>query len=171
VVRDEVLAEFPTETGEHLYQIDVELVRFEREPNDAAILKTIFRLVHTVKGTRGFLGLDRLAKLAHAAETLMGQYRDGASAAARLGRRIGRPQETAVPASQGRRDRAAKMRATKARRGKMRAFARSTSTGSPPISSEARARARGLSVAELLAEFASCEIPVSGDLLPFKAAG
>jgi two-component system chemotaxis sensor kinase CheA len=76
---DELLAEFLTETGERLDQIDVELVRFEREPNDAAILNTIFRLVHTVKGTCGFLGLDRLAKLAHAAETLMGQYRDGAS--------------------------------------------------------------------------------------------
>ena len=41
------------------------------------MLNTIFRLVHTVKGTCGFLGLSRLAKLAHAAETLMGQYRDG----------------------------------------------------------------------------------------------
>ena len=42
------------------------------------MLNTIFRLVHTIKGTCGFLALNRLAKLAHAAETLMGQYRDGA---------------------------------------------------------------------------------------------
>jgi len=76
---DELLAEFLTETSERLDQIDVELVRFEQEPNDADMLNTIFRLVHTVKGTCGFLGLDRLAKLAHAAETLMGQYRDGAT--------------------------------------------------------------------------------------------
>ena len=76
---DELLAEFLTETGERLDQIDVELVRFEQEPNDADMLNTIFRLVHTVKGTCGFLGLTRLAKVAHAAETLMGQYRDGAS--------------------------------------------------------------------------------------------
>jgi two-component system chemotaxis sensor kinase CheA len=75
---DELLTEFLTETGEGLDQLDVELVRFEQEPNNAEILNTIFRLVHTVKGTCGFLGLNRLAKLAHAAETLMGQYRDGA---------------------------------------------------------------------------------------------
>ena len=75
---DELLSEFLTETGEGLDQLDVELVRFEQEPNNAAMLNTIFRLVHTVKGTCGFLGLNRLAKLAHAAETLMGQYRDGA---------------------------------------------------------------------------------------------
>lgn len=75
---DELLAEFLTETGERLEELDVNLVRFEQEPNDGAMLNAIFRLVHTVKGTCGFLGLDRLAKLAHAAETLMGQYRDGA---------------------------------------------------------------------------------------------
>jgi two-component system, chemotaxis family, sensor kinase CheA len=75
---DELLSEFLTETGEGLDQLDVELVRFEQEPNNADMLNTIFRLVHTVKGTCGFLGLNRLAKLAHAAETLMGQYRDGA---------------------------------------------------------------------------------------------
>lgn len=75
---DELLSEFLMETGEGLDQLDVELVRFEQEPNNAEMLNTIFRLVHTVKGTCGFLGLNRLAKLAHAAETLMGQYRDGA---------------------------------------------------------------------------------------------
>ena len=75
---DELLGEFLTETNEGLDQLDVELVRFEQDPNNAEMLNTIFRLVHTVKGTCGFLGLTRLAKLAHAAETLMGQYRDGA---------------------------------------------------------------------------------------------
>lgn len=75
---DELLAEFLTETGEGLDRLDVELVRFEQEPNNAEMLNTIFRLVHTVKGTCGFLSLNRLAKLAHAAEALMGQYRDGA---------------------------------------------------------------------------------------------
>jgi len=75
---DELLSEFLTETGERLDELDVNLVRFEQDPNDAEMLNAIFRLVHTVKGTCGFLGLDRLAKLAHAAETLMGQYRDGA---------------------------------------------------------------------------------------------
>ena len=75
---DELLGEFLTETNEGLDQLDIELVRFEQDPNNAEMLNTIFRLVHTVKGTCGFLGLTRLAKLAHAAETLMGQYRDGA---------------------------------------------------------------------------------------------
>jgi two-component system chemotaxis sensor kinase CheA len=74
---DDVLSEFITETTESLDVIDVELVRFEQEPNNADILGNIFRLVHTIKGTCGFLGLTRLEALAHAAETLMGQYRDG----------------------------------------------------------------------------------------------
>ncbi len=74
---DDLLREFLTETGEHLDIVDVELVRFEREPNNEAILRNIFRLVHTIKGTCGFLGLPRLEALAHAAETVMGRFRDG----------------------------------------------------------------------------------------------
>ena len=52
-------------------------MRFEQDPNNAKILDNIFRLVHTIKGTCGFLGLPRLEALAHAAETLMGKFRDG----------------------------------------------------------------------------------------------
>jgi two-component system, chemotaxis family, sensor kinase CheA len=74
---DDLLQEFLTETNESLDVVDVELVRFEQEPNNAKILDNIFRLVHTIKGTCGFLGLPRLAALAHAAETLMGKFRDG----------------------------------------------------------------------------------------------
>src|SRR5882757_2133647 len=74
---DELLREFLTETNESLDVVDVELVHFEREPNNAKILDNIFRLVHTIKGTCGFLGLPRLEALAHAAETLMGKFRDG----------------------------------------------------------------------------------------------
>src|SRR5215216_1687030 len=74
---DDLLREFLTETGEHLDVVDVELVRFEREPGNETILRNIFRLVHTIKGTCGFLGLPRLETLAHAAETLMGKFRDG----------------------------------------------------------------------------------------------
>ncbi len=76
---DDLLREFLTETNESLDVVDVELVRFEQEPNNAKILDKIFRLVHTIKGTCGFLGLPRLEALAHAAETLMGKFRDGAS--------------------------------------------------------------------------------------------
>ncbi len=77
---DDLLQEFVTETNESLDVVDVELVRFEQDPNNAKILDNIFRLVHTIKGTCGFLGLPRLEALAHAAETLMGKFRDGAPA-------------------------------------------------------------------------------------------
>ena len=74
---DDLLREFVTETNESLDVVDVELVRFEQDPNNAKILGNVFRLVHTIKGTCGFLGLPRLEALAHAAETLMGKFRDG----------------------------------------------------------------------------------------------
>jgi len=74
---DELLREFVTETNESLDVVDVELVRFEQDPNNAKILDNVFRLVHTIKGTCGFLNLPRLEALAHAAETLMGKFRDG----------------------------------------------------------------------------------------------
>jgi len=77
---DDLLREFVTETNESLNVVDVELVRFEQDPNNAKILDNIFRLVHTIKGTCGFLSLPRLETLAHAAETLMGRFRDGAAA-------------------------------------------------------------------------------------------
>src|SRR5665213_2122129 len=77
---DDLLREFVTETNESLDVVDVELVRFEQDPNNAKILDNVFRLVHTIKGTCGFIGLPRLEALAHAAETLMGKFRDGVPA-------------------------------------------------------------------------------------------
>ncbi len=74
---DDLLREFLTETNESLDTVDNQLVRFEQDPTDAKILDNIFRLVHTIKGTCGFLGLPRLEALAHAGETLMGKFRDG----------------------------------------------------------------------------------------------
>src|SRR5665648_74933 len=74
---DDLLREVLTETSESLDTVDNQLVRFEQEPNNAKILDNIFRLVHTITGTCGFLGLPRLEALAHAAETLMGKFRDG----------------------------------------------------------------------------------------------
>ena len=75
---DELLRDFLTETNESIDVVDVELVRFEQEPNNAQILGRIFRLVHTIKGTCGFLNLPRLEALTHAAEALIGNFRDGA---------------------------------------------------------------------------------------------
>src|SRR6266851_889754 len=74
---DDLLREFLTETSESLDTVDNQLVRFEQDPNNAKILDNIFRLVHTIKGTCGFLGLPRLEALAHAGETLMGKFREG----------------------------------------------------------------------------------------------
>ncbi|NQV55781.1 MAG: chemotaxis protein CheA, partial [Rhodospirillales bacterium] len=74
---DDLLSEFLTETGENLAVLDVELVKFEQDSSDSAILSNIFRLVHTIKGTSGFLGLPRLEKVAHAGEDVLGKFRDG----------------------------------------------------------------------------------------------
>ena len=57
---DDLLSEFLTETNEGLGLLDTELVKLERHPNDQELLSNIFRLVHTIKGTCGFLGLPRL---------------------------------------------------------------------------------------------------------------
>ena len=74
---DDLLREFLAETNESIDVVDVELVRFEQDPNNAKILGNIFRLVHTIKGTCGFLNLPRLEALTHAAEALIGNFRDG----------------------------------------------------------------------------------------------
>jgi two-component system chemotaxis sensor kinase CheA len=75
---DDLLADFLTETTESLSELDVALVKLERAPDDAATLSLIFRLVHTIKGTCGFLGLPRLERVAHAGENVLGKLRDGA---------------------------------------------------------------------------------------------
>ena len=74
---DDLIAEFLTETAESLEVVDSELVKFEANPTERKTLDNIFRLVHTVKGTCGFLGLPRLEAVAHAGETLLGRFRDG----------------------------------------------------------------------------------------------
>ena len=73
---DELLREFVTETNESLDVVDVELVRFEQDPNNAKILDNIFRLVHTIKGTCGFLGFHRLEAVAHSGEGVLSALRD-----------------------------------------------------------------------------------------------
>ena len=74
---DDLLSDFLTETHEGLSAVDEALLRLERAPDDAPTLAEVFRQVHTIKGTCGFLGLSRLEKVAHAAETMLGLYRDG----------------------------------------------------------------------------------------------
>jgi two-component system chemotaxis sensor kinase CheA len=77
---DELLKEFLTEAGEQIEAASTQIVALEREPGDMALIAGIFRLVHTIKGTCGFLGLDRLQRVTHAAESLIGALRDGARA-------------------------------------------------------------------------------------------
>lgn len=74
---DDLVADFIAETREGLEALDSELVRFEQQPDDPATLGGIFRLIHTIKGTCGFLGLARLQTVAHAAENVLGAFRDG----------------------------------------------------------------------------------------------
>lgn len=73
---DDLISEFITETTEGLAVLDLELVKLEKDPNDAAILGNIFRVMHTIKGTCGFLGLPRLESVAHASENVLGKIRD-----------------------------------------------------------------------------------------------
>ena len=78
---DDLLPEFLAETNEALAELDLALVKLERDPGDRATLSLIFRLVHTIKGTCGFLGLPRLERVAHAGENVLGRVRDGELAA------------------------------------------------------------------------------------------
>ena len=78
---DDLLPEFLVETNEALADLDLALVKLEQEPGDRETLSLIFRLVHTIKGTCGFLGLPRLERVAHAGENVLGRVRDGELAA------------------------------------------------------------------------------------------
>ncbi len=63
--------------AETLDAVDLQLVRFEAEPEDRSTLDGAFRLMHTLKGTAGFVGLPRLEAIAHSSEDLLGLIRDG----------------------------------------------------------------------------------------------
>ncbi len=75
---DDLLSDFLSETSDHIDGIANYLVLFEQNPSDSDAVTQIFRLVHTIKGTSGFLGLSGLQGIAHAAETLIDTLRDGA---------------------------------------------------------------------------------------------
>ena len=74
---DDLLPEFIAETRETLEAIAGEIVAWESAPGDRARLDAIFRFVHTVKGSCGFLDLPRLGRLSHAAEDVLAAVRDG----------------------------------------------------------------------------------------------
>ena len=74
---DELTREFLIESQEGLDRMERCLTELEERPRDAGLIGDIFRSVHTIKGTTGFLGFKRLEKLAHAGENLLGQVREG----------------------------------------------------------------------------------------------
>ena len=74
---NEVIREFLIETHENLAQLDVDLVTLEKDPTERETLARVFRTLHTVKGTAGFLGLQKLQAVAHAAENLLSRLREG----------------------------------------------------------------------------------------------
>ena len=73
----EIVGEFLMESHENLDQIDRDLVDLEQEPNSRDLISRIFRAIHTIKGTSGFLAFSRLETLAHAGESLLSRLRDG----------------------------------------------------------------------------------------------
>ena len=73
----DVIREFLVESHENLARLDGELVALEKHPKDAGLLASIFRTIHTIKGTCGFLGFSTLERITHQAESLLSQLRDG----------------------------------------------------------------------------------------------
>lgn len=74
---DDIVKEFLVESYENLDRLDRDLITLEKHPNDREILGSIFRTIHTIKGTSGFLAFDKLGAVAHVGESLLGRLRDG----------------------------------------------------------------------------------------------
>lgn len=74
---EEIVQEFLVESHENLDQLDQDLLALERDPNSRELLSSIFRTLHTIKGTSGFLALHTLERVAHAGESLLSKLRDG----------------------------------------------------------------------------------------------
>lgn len=72
-----LIAEFVAETTDNLDRVDQDFVALEKQPDDPEILARIFRALHTIKGSCGFLGFARLEALAHSGESLLGMLREG----------------------------------------------------------------------------------------------
>lgn len=74
---DELINDFVSETRENLESLTSQVLNWEKNPKDGESVDSIFRFVHTVKGSCGFLDLPRLLALSHAAEDIMSEARDG----------------------------------------------------------------------------------------------
>lgn len=75
--QDEIISEFLIESQENLDRLDQDLVALESEPGSRDRLASIFRTIHTLKGTAGFLAFGTLERLTHTGENLLSRLRDG----------------------------------------------------------------------------------------------
>lgn len=73
----DIVQDFLVESYENLDRLDRELVGLEKNPHDREALASVFRTIHTIKGTCGFLGFNKLEKVAHVGENLLTRLRDG----------------------------------------------------------------------------------------------
>jgi two-component system chemotaxis sensor kinase CheA len=74
---DDIVKDFLVESYENLDRLDRDLVTLEKNPRDGEILASVFRTIHTIKGTSGFLDFDKLGAVAHVGENLLGRLREG----------------------------------------------------------------------------------------------
>src|SRR5580700_4196431 len=74
---DAIIKEFIAETRENLGRLDRDLVQLEKEPTAKEQLASIFRTIHSIKGSTGFLGFTKLGTIAHVGEGLLSRLRDG----------------------------------------------------------------------------------------------
>jgi len=74
---DDLIKDFLQESAENLDRLDQEFVQLEANPGNRELLGSIFRTIHTIKGSCGFLGFSKLEKLTHAGESLLSSLRDG----------------------------------------------------------------------------------------------
>src|SRR3954466_694164 len=74
---DDIIQEFLIESHENLDQLDRDLVALEQQPGSRELLASVFRTIHTIKGTSGFLAFSKLEAVTHVGENLLARLRDG----------------------------------------------------------------------------------------------
>jgi two-component system chemotaxis sensor kinase CheA len=74
---DEVIKEFLVESNEGLDRFDGDLIALEKDRTSRELLDSIFRAVHTIKGTGGVLGYEKLVSISHVGESVLSRMRDG----------------------------------------------------------------------------------------------
>ena len=73
----EIIKEFLVESYENLDRLDRDLVALEKDPGNREMLSSVFRTIHTIKGTSGFLAFNKLEAVTHSGESLLAKLRDG----------------------------------------------------------------------------------------------